>query len=466
MSFSFANAAHGHLCKIMNLLRLTRYDTASSEGRSRERHRRIALTALSSALSKIITITTALITVPLTLNYLGTERYGLWMTISSVIAMLVFADFGIGNGLMNAISEALGTDDRDAMRSHVSNALIVLLCIAAAISAFFFICYPAVHWGEFFNVKTPVAIREAGPAMATFVVCFAAGVPSSIVHRVQLGLQQGFLSSIWQAFGSVLGLMATLLVIRLEAGLPWLVLSLAGAPVISLLLNSIFFFFRQRRDLLPDFASVSRAGMNRILRGGMLFFVLQLAVSLGFASDNIILAKMLGNESVAQYSVLARLFEGILMIIGIVFTPLWPAYGEAKARGDRSWIKKTLYRSMAATLVLTFAASLFVVAFYKGIFTFWIGTQIVFSFGLVALYAFWMILKGLGTTYSMFLNGMNAIRLQFMIASTFTVFSIIAKIFLVNKYGVNGLIIALICTYTLFVVLPYSHYNNKILSQN
>ena len=44
----------------------------------------MALTAISSAVAKVITVVTMLISVRLTLNYLGTERYGLWMTISSV----------------------------------------------------------------------------------------------------------------------------------------------------------------------------------------------------------------------------------------------------------------------------------------------------------------------------------------------------------------------------------------------
>ena len=466
VNFSFHNSENRCLYKLKNLMRLTKFDVNSSEGRSRERHRRIALTVLSSGLAKVITIITSLITVPLTLNYLGAERYGLWMTISSVIAMMVFADFGIGNGLMNAISEAFGEENWAAMRSYVSSALVAMLLIAISILLVFLSIYPFVNWGTFFNVKTPTAIQEAGPALATFMACFALGVPASIVQRVQLGIQQGFLSSIWLAFGSLIGLGATLLAIHLKAGLPWLVLSLAGAPVFSLLLNSGYFFFFRRRDLLPRVSCVSRFGMNRILRGGMLFFALQLAVSLSFASDNIILAKMMGNETVAKYSVITKLFEGILMMIGIIFTPFWPAFGEAKTRGDHSWIKAALGRSMGATLVMTLFASLFVVLFYERIFAWWVGSKIVFSFGLVFLYSVWMVLKGLGVTYSMFLNGMNAIRLQLIIASTFTVVSIIAKIVMVSAFGINGLIIAMICVYSVCVVLPYAHFNNRILSQN
>src|SRR3954471_19453958 len=80
------------LRQILQFVRLTPFDVSTPAGRSAERHRRIALSSLAAVASKMVGIVSMLITVPLTIKYLGTERYGLWMTISSVIAMLGCAD--------------------------------------------------------------------------------------------------------------------------------------------------------------------------------------------------------------------------------------------------------------------------------------------------------------------------------------------------------------------------------------
>src|ERR1039458_3406094 len=78
------------------LLTLQPFDVATEQGRSRERYRRAALTTFTSVVARAVAVLTWLLAVRLTVRYLGDERYGLWMTITSVMAMMSFADLGIG----------------------------------------------------------------------------------------------------------------------------------------------------------------------------------------------------------------------------------------------------------------------------------------------------------------------------------------------------------------------------------
>jgi O-antigen/teichoic acid export membrane protein len=451
---------------MFELLTIGTLDRSTAEGRSRHRNRQIALTALASTSAKIITIATAFITVPLTLNYLGAERYGLWMTISSVIAMMVFADLGVGNGLMNAVAEAYARDDRKAIRDHLSNAIVILSVLAVAILAVFFTSYSLVPWGSFFNVTTQLASREAGPALAVFVVCFAVGIPAGLVQYVQMGIQEGFVGSLWQGAGSLAGLALTIAAIQLELGLPWLVLALASGPVTAAALNGTWFFLVRHRDLLPGASGVSGRGMKRMLHGGSFFLSLQLTVSIAYYSDNLFIANLIDPKAVAQYAVVARLFEGVVMIIGILFAPLWPAYGEAKVRGDRLWIRSALVRSMTATLVGAVTAALLLVTFREEIFAFWVGSRHSFPFNLVLFYAIWMVLKGLGTTYSMFLNGMNILKFQLILALLFMSASLILKYYCTLAFGSVGILYALIVSYTLITVVPCAICTRRFLQDS
>ena len=219
------------------LLRFKEFETSTSEGRSQERYRRVALTAISMAGAEVIAIVTMLISVPLTLHYLGSERYGMWMTISSIITMIGFADLGLGLGLLNTISEAHGQEDRQAAVRYVSSGFFMLSAVALVFLIVFAASYSFVPWQRVFNVKSPQAIREAGPAIGVFIACFTVAMPLGVVQQIQLGYQEGFVNGIWESVGRVLGLGGLLLVIYFKAGLVWLGTGNGWGPGRSLVLQ-------------------------------------------------------------------------------------------------------------------------------------------------------------------------------------------------------------------------------------
>ena len=143
---------------VIAILRETRKDlqsTAMSSSdpahRSAARHRRAAVTGITSGISRAVRIGVTLITIPLTLHYLGNERFGLWMTISSVLAMAGFADFGVGNGVLNTVSTAYGKDDWDGIRQAISSGIAVLTLIGAAILIIFLANLPTRRLGKFIS---------------------------------------------------------------------------------------------------------------------------------------------------------------------------------------------------------------------------------------------------------------------------------------------------------------------------
>ena len=93
---------------------------------------------------------------------------------------------------MNAITEAFGRDDISAIRSHVANAFAILTVLMLTILLVFSAIYPLVSWHNLFNVKSSIAIRETGPALASFMVCFAVGIPAGIVQRVNWAFNKDF----------------------------------------------------------------------------------------------------------------------------------------------------------------------------------------------------------------------------------------------------------------------------------
>src|SRR5260370_17852227 len=95
------------------------------------------------------------------------------MTISSVVALLGFADFGIGNGVLNAVAEAHGKEDAAEIRRAVESGFTLLAAIAVLGMAVFVFTYHWVDWARLFNFTSEVARRESGPALAPSLFCFS-----------------------------------------------------------------------------------------------------------------------------------------------------------------------------------------------------------------------------------------------------------------------------------------------------
>jgi O-antigen/teichoic acid export membrane protein len=183
----------------INRVRPRELTALTGADRSRERNRRVALTAAASAFATVVRIVVAVVSIPLTVRYLGAEQYGLWVTIVSVTALLGFADLGLSSGLVNGISETQGSNDESSARRYVASTFYLLTLVAIALGATFTVVYGSVDWSSVFNVSTPAAARVAGPALAVFVAVTLIGLPVGIAPRVRSGYQEGWANGIWDS---------------------------------------------------------------------------------------------------------------------------------------------------------------------------------------------------------------------------------------------------------------------------
>lgn len=449
--------------ELLSLIRLRSFDRSTEGGRSRERYRRAGFTAAAALAAKLVSMGVVIVTVPLTLNYLGSERYGMWMTISSVSLLLVFADLGIGNGVLNAIADAHGRDDRELGREAVSSGFFLLSLITVALVVIFAAVYTFVPWAGLYNVTSADAMSEAGPATAVFLIVWVLNIPLGVVQRVQLGYQKGFVHYAWQAAGSLFTLAGAVLAIVTEAGLPWLVLALTGGPLLAVALNGAVEFGWVRPWLRPAWSHVTREVAHRILRLGVWFFIIQLAATLGYATDYFVIAQVLGSSEVTQYAVPAQLFAYVGALVAMIIAPLWPAYGEAMARGDILWVKRTLVRTLVLTLVLVLAPVAVLVAFGRPLIHLWVGETVDPSYWLLAGLGTWALLSGLGSAVAVFLNGASVLRFQAVCATLMSVTALVLKIVFARRWGVAAVPWGLVIAYTLFVAVPLAVYIPRLL---
>jgi O-antigen/teichoic acid export membrane protein len=440
-------------------MRFKPYDTTTEEGRARERLRRVGLSALSSAAARGLGLGASLITVPLTASYLGAERYGLWMTVLSVAGLLSMADLGIGYGVMTLLAEAHGRGDRLLARKLVSNAFVVLVSISVVLVGMTGALHTVIPWERVIGLRG----EEAGPATAVAIACFGVGLPLGIAQRVLVAYQEGFAAGLFQMPGSVLSFCCVVLAVVVKSGLVGLVLAVSGPSVIASLITCYVVFRRRMRWLRPRLGDFERSSCSKLLRTSGLFFVLQAAGIVGFGSDTIVLAHICGGAAVAQYAVATKLFSIPQMLLSYVLTPLWPAYGEAIAKGDITWVRRILRRSIVLGVVSMVVAASALVFGGSWLISKWTVGKISVGFLLLFALGLWSVTIAISGPLAAFLNGAKVVAFQVATSSCLAVVNILLSIVLAKSIGVSGVVFGSIVSLLLTTLIPIRLHMPRLL---
>lgn len=432
-------------------------DITTQAGRASERSRRILFSALSSVSASGISFIVSVISVPLIFHYLGTEQYGLWVALSAIINLFTFVDFGIGNGLINAVAESRDKDDQTIVR-HISSAVALLLIITFFCIVIYIVVYPIVDWHNILKLSSSTMLESATRAFTLLFILFILNMFLGIVQKVQSGIQQGYLNGLWRNIGSVLAIIFLYLAINLQRDLPSLILAYFGAPVLALAFNFMYFFGYSHPKLRPSREKVDIQSVKYLLRLGSLYFVLQAAGAIGFQTDIVIIARFLGSIEVANYSVPSRLFSFVPLIVGLVVSHLWPAFSEAASRKDHEWIQVTLRKSLRITLVFCSITLLLLAIFGNQIIHRWIGPQITVSPFLIFSLALWNLIYSISMVFAIYFNGLGIIKFQIVVATLMAIVNVGLSILLVSKIGAPGVVWGSIISYIFCVLIPYQIY--------
>jgi hypothetical protein len=149
------------------------------------------------------------------------------------------------------------------------------------------------------------------------------------------------------------------------------------------------------------------------------------------------------------------------MVFMIFLLPFWSAATEAYQKNDIEWIKHSIKRYNQLNLILVLGG-LLMLALSGTVYSLWLGkgkVNIEFS---LSLFGFLFFNTSIfGGKYVSFLNGISALRIQF-IACLFSPFLYIAVSLLLIKYfgmGVYSLFVASIITnFNTFILAPIQYH--------
>jgi len=431
-----------------------------------ERSVRAKKQIFSSLIIKGLSILTSLLLLPITLSYVDASEYGVWLTLSSIVSWFVFFDVGLTQGLRNKLAEAKARGDDDLAQILVSTTFAVLGLIFLGIWIVSLIANNFLDWSKILKVSTSMQSEVSTLAIIVFTY-FCLSFVLRIITTVMLADQRPAGSSLINLIGQLISLAIIFVLVKTtEGSIVKLGLALCISPLIVMVIANLFLFNGLYRRYKPSLSKVKFSHAKELFNLGVVFFVLQMAVIIQFETANIIIARNFGTEDVTSYNVVHKYFGMLNMVFAIFLTPFWSASTEAFQKADYQWIKNGIrrYNQLNVLMVVIGCIMLAVSSF---VYRIWLGEGTVDISFTLSLYGFLFFNTSMyGGKYVSFLNGISALRIQFIACLISPFLFIVLVLFLIKvlNMGVHALFIAgIAANFNTFILAPIQ--TNQVLNK-
>ncbi len=408
--------------------------------RSNERSSNVIKNIMASFLIKGVSIAISFFLLPLTIGYVNSTQYGIWLTLSSIIAWFSFFDVGFGNGLRNRLTEAKATGNIANVKTYISTTYISVAIVFTIVWILFFLINFYIDWSLILNTPRQMAKELSLVAIITFTF-FCIQIILKTINTILIADQKPAKSAFLDMLGQALTLIFILIFIKTTKGsLLYLALALGISPILILLAASLWLFSHKYKEYKPSLRLFEKSAVKDILSLGSKFFLIQIAALAIYQTTNLIIAQVSSPENVTVYNTAFRYFSVALMASGIILTPFWSAFTEAFAQKDIVWMKNT-YKKLFRTVFLLCISVLVLLAISSFVYDIWLQGKVYISFNISIVVALSVISSIFASLYSHILNGIGKIKLQLNFSNACIFVNIPFSWFLGMKFGIIGVII-------------------------
>jgi O-antigen/teichoic acid export membrane protein len=411
------------------------------------KEKKIILNILGGSFAKAINILITLILTPLLLNYLGDIQFGIFSTIYSFYIINNILDLGLGMYLQNKIPELTYSEDKLLLHRAISTVFFALTGIALLLLIIFMVFEKNIYWSTIFKSANA---SEALKSVRLFAYCWVIYLPFSMVQKIRIGHQESYKTDIWITIGNILGLVICFVFVELKYAPEYFILAIFGS---NALINFIHFinYFYSNSTLLPTWKLLDKALFKRFFKESFVYFTIQTSALILISSDSILIAHFLDVTHVTTYTLLYRMFGLCILPVSLVVSPIFYSLNDAFARNDIQWIRKSSRKVLSLLIPISILMGLILVFTSNTIISFWIKRDIFFPFDILLSFGWLVVVFNLNIFVANLSNTVKYFKTTFKIYPFACAVTLIAKIIMVQYWGISGIVFA----YGIFIPLLF-----------
>jgi O-antigen/teichoic acid export membrane protein len=403
--------------------------------------------------------------IPLLFNYLGEERFGLWMSVSVISIYIMLFDFGVGSAMINKLTCLYSHGKKKDADTLIASILVCLVVISGLIMMAAILILPRIDLVAVLKLTSMEARREVLPVVLLATCIFAAQLPLSLIVKVPYTMQRGALSEAYALAGNLICFIGIMIGISSGWGLLPLVFFLTGqmafvpiAIAAHLLISGQVTLKRCGRDkILSHYREVRHEGFN--------FLTMQAGGLIISALPFTLIALYRGATDVAVYGLMVQILQCVQTPLVVTLQPLWTKMAQLSSLGQNNVIGYMLKKYVMAAAAYSVVSTLFFLFLLNPALSLVMKKTMEIPFDLVALFAIWSacgLVAGGGIGVTLMATGLSSELSRVNLLQLFVF--ILCAVLLIPKYGVSGAVMSSLSTYVIGIPTFVWLIRNRIFS--
>lgn len=385
-----------------------------------------------------VNIAIGLVLMPFTVRHLGTSDYGLWMLVASMTYYFQLLDLGYGSGVVRQVTEADARQDTAGVNRILSTFVVVYSAIGGVaglgLAAMILFVLP-----RFPNISA-TQLHTAQVLLAIIGLRIIVGFPMGVFGAVTNARQRFALNNSVAAVLALVNGAVTYFVLSAGHGLVAVVTATTAVGVVGY----AAYAWTAHRAFPPLDIRLSlfdRRIMREVTTFSIYFFLIDIAVQIGFNLDNMVIGAFLGTSAVAVYAVTLRIADYQRQLCSQVNTLLFPVVVRFGSVGRTDGLRDTLVEGTRIALLMVVGVTVCVIGFATPLVTAWMGPGFEGSLGpLYVLALAGVVLVGQGPLGNLLL-GTGRHRLVAAVALVEALANLALSLLLVRDFGIFGVAI-------------------------
>ena len=321
---------------------------------------RFAQAALSRGVALASSTACTLVATSVILRSEGMSAFAAITLISSMAALVPYADLGVGTAVVNATADWDAGTGTGPLAVTLRACLRLTVAMSLALVGTACVLWLAGGWRVLLG-RGAEGIHDGQLAVTALSVVVACSVPLGLAHRALVGLSRVSDANLLQATAPLANLVVVLLVAGLD-GPDWgyVVAPASGSLVAGALMavRAVRVIGLRPGELLVG--PVPRRVYRSALKVGLPSLVIFTASAASFQSARLFLSHLNTPQELASYALVAPLWLGTTSIVSVAGQTLWPHYRRRRSRGEVGLVDVTrhivLFGGIAATGTLLMLA--------------------------------------------------------------------------------------------------------------